>query len=165
MTVFSMEKDLQPIILGNVALPNAVPLESDVGAMILHYREYTLATRFCRTETRNGRRGLPYYGQGGQLYGSGIAAWTEWKDGAYRATAMKFAICDHKPVEGAAQTTCAAGIRPAAGNAGSICRLIAGIEYDRSQQSQIAGCPLLKMQVGIPCPNEQLGRVICRACE
>jgi hypothetical protein len=40
------------------------------------------------------------YGQGGSCHGSGIVAWTKWKDGAYRAVAMRFAICQHTKVDG-----------------------------------------------------------------
>jgi hypothetical protein len=98
---YSLEADLKPIIDGEVALPNAKPIERDVGSAILHYREMHCGTALLSPGKKqwNARFFLDY-GQGGQLYGSGIVAWTDWKDGAYRAVGMKFAICDHKAVEG-----------------------------------------------------------------
>lgn len=99
--VFTLERDIQPIVEGKVAIPNATPIDRDVGAAILHYRHMHCGTALLSAGKKewNARFFLDY-GQGGQLYGSGLVAWTEWKDGAYRATAMKFAICDHKQVEG-----------------------------------------------------------------
>jgi hypothetical protein len=99
--VYTMERDLKPIIEGKVTLPNASAIEHDIGAAILHYREMHCGTALLTDGKKawNARFFLDY-GQGGQLYGSGIVAWTDWKDGAYRAVGMKFAICDHKPAEG-----------------------------------------------------------------
>jgi hypothetical protein len=98
---FTLEADLMPIIEGKVALPNAKPIETDIGATILHYHKmYSGRVLLPKGKEWNVRFFLDY-GQGGQVYGSGIVAWTEWKDGAYRAVGMKFAICEHEPVEGA----------------------------------------------------------------
>jgi hypothetical protein len=98
---YVLETDLMPIIEGNVALPNAKPVTRDVGAALLHYREMHCGTALLAAGKKewNARFFLDY-GQGGGLHGSGLVAWTAWKDGAYRATAMTFAICDHKAVEG-----------------------------------------------------------------
>jgi hypothetical protein len=99
---YTLEADLMPIIGGNVPVPNAKPIDTDVGAAVLHYREMHCGTALLAHGKKQwGARFFLDYGQGGQLYGSGIVAWTEWKDGAYRAAGMKFAICDHKLVEGA----------------------------------------------------------------
>jgi hypothetical protein len=98
---FTLEADLMPIIEGEVELPNAKPIERDVGAAILHYREMHSGHALLPQGKKWNARFFLDYGQGGQLYGSGIVAWTDWKDGAYRATGMKFAICDHQVVEGA----------------------------------------------------------------
>lgn len=101
MKRYDFEKDLLPIIEGKVPLPNAKPVEKDAGAAILHCR-----TMHCgHALLANGRkewnaRFFLDYGQGGDLEGTGLVAWVEWKDGAYRATAMKFAICEHTKVEG-----------------------------------------------------------------
>lgn len=103
---YSLKDDLQPIIDGKVALPNTKPIDRDVGASILHYREMHCGTalvvdaRYSGNQKQWNARFFLDYGQAGQLYGSGIVAWTEWKDGAYRAVGMKFAICDHKQAEG-----------------------------------------------------------------
>jgi hypothetical protein len=112
---YSLEADLMPIIEGKVELPNAKPIDTDIGAAILHYSEMhcgqalisALAAGGIGNKQWNARFFLDY-GQGGQLYGSGIVAWTAWKDGAYRATGMKFAICEHKKVV-------AAGANPSRG--------------------------------------------------
>lgn len=93
---YSLEDDLMPIVQGKVALPNAEPITGDVGAAILHYNGMNSGTALLADGKRqwNARFFLDY-GQGGQLYGSGIVAWTAWQDGAYRAVGMKFAICKH----------------------------------------------------------------------
>jgi hypothetical protein len=98
---YSFETDLMPIINGKVMLPNASPIERDVGSAILHYREMHSGTASLPGGKEFNARFFLDYGQGGQLYGSGIVAWTMWKDGAYRAVGVKFAICDHKQSEGA----------------------------------------------------------------
>jgi hypothetical protein len=100
---YTLDRDLAPIIRGEVALPNIEPVERDVGAAMLHYREMHAGTALMgvnSTKHWNARFFLDY-GQGGQLYGSGLVAWTDWKDGAYRAIAMKFAICKHEQQSGA----------------------------------------------------------------
>jgi hypothetical protein len=96
---YELGTDLMPIIEGKVALPNPKPVERDVGATVLYYRKMHCGTVLDANGKKiwNARFFLDY-GQGGQLYGSGVAAWTEWKDGIERAVAKKFAICDHKPV-------------------------------------------------------------------
>lgn len=98
---YTLDTDLQPIIDGNVALPNVKPVETDIGATILHYREMHCGHAMLPQGKKWNVRFFLDYGQGGQLYGSGMVAWSEWKDGAHRAVGMKFAICDHMPVEGA----------------------------------------------------------------
>jgi hypothetical protein len=98
---YSLEADIQPIMDGKVLLPNATVIDKDVGATILHYREMLHGTPLLHSGKKWNARFFLDYGQSGGLQGSGIVAWTEWKDGAYRATAMRFAICDHKQVEGA----------------------------------------------------------------
>jgi hypothetical protein len=94
---YEMDRDMQPIIDGKVPLPNAEPIDSDVGAAVLHYR----VMRAGHALMPNGRtewnaRFFLDCGQGGQLEGSGIVAWSAWKDGAYRATGLRFAICKHE---------------------------------------------------------------------
>lgn len=97
---YSLEIDMQPIIEGRVALPNAKPVIGDVGASILHYHQMHSGAALLPAGKKWNARFFLDYGQGGGLHGSGIVAWTEWKAGAYRATAMKFAICEHKQVTG-----------------------------------------------------------------
>jgi hypothetical protein len=100
--IYTIERDLRPIIEGKVDLPNTSSIDSDVGVAILHYREmYSGIASLSGANKVWDARFFLNYGQGGQLYGSGIVAWTTWKDGAYRAVGMKFAICDHEPTEGA----------------------------------------------------------------
>lgn len=100
---YSLEADLMPIFEGKVALPNPEPIQRDVGAAILHYRAMHCGTAVMpgTLDKKWNARFFVDYGQAGQVYGSGIVAWTDWKDGAYRAVGMKFAICDHKMAEGA----------------------------------------------------------------
>lgn len=98
---YSLETDLQPIMDGKVALPNAKVIERDIGAAILHYSGMHCGVALLPAGTKWNVRYFLDYGQGGGLHGSGIVAWTEWKDGAYRAVGMSFAICDHTSVEGA----------------------------------------------------------------
>lgn len=95
--VYTLEADLMPIIEGKVSLPNAKPIEqTDTGSAILHYRQMHCGTALLADGNKqwNARFFLDY-GQGGQLYGSGLVAWTGWKDGKYRAIGMRFAICEH----------------------------------------------------------------------
>lgn len=98
---YSLEADLLPIIHGKIALPNPETLATDAGASILHYREMHCGDALLPAGKKWGVRFFLDYTQGGQLTGSGLVAWTEWKDGAYRATAMKFAICKHEQKSGA----------------------------------------------------------------
>lgn len=98
---YSLEFDLQPIIEGRVALPNAKVVERDVGASILYYHQMHSGAALLPTGKKWNVRYFLDYGQGGGLHGSGIVAWTEWKDGIERGVAMKFAICEHKSVPGA----------------------------------------------------------------
>jgi hypothetical protein len=96
---YTLETDLMPIIEGKVALPNFKPLDRDVGAAILHYTTMH-SGQPLRPDGKKQWHARIFldYGQGGQLYGSGIVAWTEWKDGAYRAVGAEFAICEHTKV-------------------------------------------------------------------
>lgn len=98
---YSLETDLQPIIDGRVALPNAKAIDRDIGAAIIHYSEMHCGAALLPAGKKWNVRYFLDYGQGGGLHGSGIVAWTEWKDGAMRPVGMTFAICDHTPVEGA----------------------------------------------------------------
>jgi hypothetical protein len=98
---FTLEADLMPIIEGNVALPNPQSIDRDLGASILSYTRMHCGNALLPAGKKWNVRFFLDYGQGGQLYGSGVVAWTEWKDGAYRATGLKFAICQHEPAEGA----------------------------------------------------------------
>lgn len=93
---YSLEADLMPIIEGKIVLPNCKPLDRDVGAAILHYNKMH-GGHALRPDGKKQWHAKFFldYGQGGQLYGSGLVAWTEWKDGAYRAVGMTFAICEH----------------------------------------------------------------------
>ena len=98
---FTLEADLMPIMEGRVALPNPKPIDGDIGAAILHYHQmHSGQTLMPDGKKKWNVRFFLDYGQRGQLYGSGIVAWTEWQGSAYRAVGMKFAICEHKPVEG-----------------------------------------------------------------
>jgi hypothetical protein len=99
---YTLERDLQPIIDGKVALPNFKPLDRDVGAAILHYTKMHYASPLLPDGKKQWHaRIFLDYGQGGQLCGSGLVAWTEWRDGAYRAVGAEFAICEHTKVDGA----------------------------------------------------------------
>lgn len=103
--VYSLTDDLMPIISGTFPLPNAEPVEGDVGAAILHYRDMHCGHALLRDRKEWNARFFLDHGQAGQLYGSGIVAWTAWKDGAYRATGLKFAICKHeKKLDASANT-------------------------------------------------------------
>lgn len=95
------DADMLPIIQGKVALPNPEAIATDVGAKVLHYHEMHSGTALLAGGKKlwNARFFLDR-GQSGGLHGSGVAAWTEWKDGAYRASAMTFAICRHEQTEG-----------------------------------------------------------------
>lgn len=92
---YTLTDDLMPIISGTFPVPNAEPITGDVGAAILHYRDVHCGTAMFPDRKEWNARFFLDYGQGGQLYGSGIVAWTAWKDGAYRAHGVKFAICKH----------------------------------------------------------------------
>lgn len=96
---YELEADLMPIIEGKVALPNAKLVDGDVGGAVLFYTKMHCGNALLDPGKKiwNARFFLDY-GQGGQLYGSGLVAWTEWKDGAYRAVARTFAICEHKKI-------------------------------------------------------------------
>jgi hypothetical protein len=91
---YSLE-DLKPIMEGTLELPNPEPINGDVGAAMLHYREMHCGTALINGTKQWNARFFLDYGQGGQLYGSGMAAWTGWKDSTYRAQGLKFAICKH----------------------------------------------------------------------
>jgi hypothetical protein len=98
---YSLETDLMPIIEGKIALPNPRPIEGDVGSAILPYRQMHCGVALLPDGKKQWEaRFFLDRGQGGGLHGTGVVAWTDWKDGAYRAVAMKFAICEHTQVEG-----------------------------------------------------------------
>lgn len=95
MTTYSVE-DMAQIIEGKVPLPNPERIDGDVGANILHYRTMHCGCALTDSGKQWNARFFLDYGQGGQLYGSGIVMWSTWKDGAYRTAGMKFAICKHE---------------------------------------------------------------------
>lgn len=97
---YTLENDLQPIIEGKVPVPNAKPITGDVGNAILHYREMHCGQPAVDGRKQWGARIFLDYGQGGQLHGTGVVAWSTWKDGAYRAVGVRFAICEHAKVDG-----------------------------------------------------------------
>jgi hypothetical protein len=105
MSTYTLDRDLNPIMRGDVALPNPEPIEhQDVGAVILHYDEMHGGTALLP----NGQKSwnVKFFldrGQGSQLYGSGIVAWTKWDNEkrTYVATGLRFAICKHEKKEGA----------------------------------------------------------------
>lgn len=98
---YSLEIDLKPIMEGTVALPNATVKDGDISAALLHYHQMHTGAALLPTGKKWNVRYFLDYGQGGGLHGSGLVAWADWKDGAYRAVGMSFAICVHKPVVGA----------------------------------------------------------------
>lgn len=99
--IYSLANDLQPIIDGKVQVPNPQPIAGDVGAAMLHYREMNCGDALFPEGKKWGARFFLDYGPGGQLHGTGLIAWSTWKDGAYRAAGVRFAICKHEKVVGA----------------------------------------------------------------
>lgn len=102
---YTLEGDLLPIMRGDVPLPNPEPVEGDLSAHILHYD----AMQSGRCVLLPGETGKQWnvrffldQGQGGQLEGSGIVAWTMWDGEKHRsgATGLRFAICKHTKVDG-----------------------------------------------------------------
>ena len=100
---YTLERDLLPIMRGAVALPNPEPIEGDLAATILHYAMQSNCCVLLPGESQkkwNVSFGLDH-GQGGQLEGSGIVAWSGWDNAkrAYCATGLRFAICKHTKVD------------------------------------------------------------------
>jgi len=95
---YDLERDLLPIMEGKVALPNAKPIDDDDVVSILHYRDMHPGRALLPNgHTEWSARYFLDYGKGGQLYGTGIVAWSAWRDGANRVSGYKFAICEHEP--------------------------------------------------------------------
>ncbi|WGR74312.1 MULTISPECIES: hypothetical protein [unclassified Bradyrhizobium] len=102
---YTLDADLMPIMRGDVPLPNPEPIEADIGAIILHYNSMQSGCSVLLPGETSKKWNVSFFldhGQGGQLYGSGIVAWTKWDNEkrASVATGLKFAICQHKKVDG-----------------------------------------------------------------
>lgn len=98
---YDIETDLKPIMSGEVALPNPEPV-ADVAVAILGYQQMHHGQVLLPGQT-NKTWNVHFFldrGQGGQLYGSGIVAWTRWDNEkrGVSAYALKFAICQHTKV-------------------------------------------------------------------
>jgi hypothetical protein len=105
MSTYTLERDLHPIMRGEKPLPNPEPIDGDIGALILHYGQMTSGCSVLLPGEKNKKWNVSFFldhGQGGQLYGSGIVAWTKWDNDkqTHVATGLKFAICQHKKVDG-----------------------------------------------------------------
>jgi hypothetical protein len=96
----TFESALKAIMSGDVPLPNPSPIEGDIGATILHYGSMQSGRSVLMPGETAKKWNVSFCldcGQGGQLYGSGLVAWTTWSNEQHRsvATGMKFAICQH----------------------------------------------------------------------
>jgi len=101
--VYTLDGDLMPIMRGDVPLPNPEPIKGDIGALLLHYGQLHSGCSVV-VPGKSKRWNVSFcldHGQGGQLYGSGIVAWTEWnaEKQCSTATGLKFAICQHTKVD------------------------------------------------------------------
>ena len=102
---YTLDRDLTPIMRGDVPLPNPEPIDGDLAATILHYNSMQSGRCVLLPGETSKKWNVSFFldhGQGGQLYGSGIVAWTMW-DHAKRATGatgLKFAICKHEKKDG-----------------------------------------------------------------
>ena len=103
---YTLERDLQPIMQGNVALPNPEPIDGDLASTILHYNSMQSGRCVLLPGEKSKKWNVSFFldhGQGGQLEGSGIVAWTIWDNEKRRsgATGLRFAICKHTKVDSA----------------------------------------------------------------
>jgi len=101
---YSLETDLMPIMRGDVALPNPEPINRDIGAEILHYNQMRSGCSVLLPGETSKKWNVSFFldsGQSGQLYGSGLVAWTKWDNEkrTYAATGLRFAICQHTKVD------------------------------------------------------------------
>jgi len=104
-TTYTLERDLAPIMRGDVPLPNPEPIDRDLAATILHYNSMQSGRCVLLPGETSKKWNVSFFldhGQGGQLYGSGIVAWTMWdhEKRASGATGLKFAICKHEKKDG-----------------------------------------------------------------
>jgi len=102
--VYSLDGNLKPIMRGDAPLPNVEPIVGDLAAQMLS-NFGTVRDGVVLLVDGKKHWAAKYFldrGQGGQLYGSGMVAWTEWsvERKASVATGLKFAICKHTPVAG-----------------------------------------------------------------
>jgi len=103
---YTLERDLQPIMQGNVALPNPEPIDGDLASTIQHYNSMQSGRCVLLPGEKSKKWNVSFFldhGQGGQLEGSGIVAWTIWDNEKRRsgATGLRFAICKHTKVDSA----------------------------------------------------------------
>jgi len=106
MTVtYTIERDIEPIMKGEVPLPNPEPIEGNLAAHILYYSSMQSGRCVLLPGETSKKWNVSFFldkGQGGQLEGSGIVAWTCWdhekRDSG--ATGLRFAICKHTKVDG-----------------------------------------------------------------
>jgi hypothetical protein len=103
---YTLETDLMPIMKGDVPLPNPEPIEGDLASTILYYNSMQSGRCVLLPGETNKKWNVSFFldhGQGGQLEGSGVVAWTTWDNEkrAPGATGLRFAICKHTKVEGA----------------------------------------------------------------
>ncbi len=102
---YTLERDLLPIMKGEVALPNPEALDGDLAAAILHYNTMQSGRCVLLPGETSKKWNVSFFldqGQGGQLEGSGIVAWTMWDHEKRRtgSTGLRFAICKHTKVDG-----------------------------------------------------------------
>jgi hypothetical protein len=84
---YTLDDDLMPIMKGIVALPNPEPIDGDLASTILNYNSMRSGCCVLLPGETSKKWNVSFFldhGQGGQLYGSGIVAWTTW-DHAKRA--------------------------------------------------------------------------------
>jgi hypothetical protein len=97
---YSLKGDLQPIIDGEIALPNYKPLDLEiaVGSIAASYGPGMRGSALIPGD-RYGRWAQFFLdrGQGGGFHGSGVVLY--WEDS--KGKAASFAICDHKAIAGA----------------------------------------------------------------
>ncbi len=78
--VYSLDGNLKPIMRGDAPLPNVEPIVGDLAAQMLS-NFGTVRDGVVLLVDGKKHWAAKYFldrGQGGQLYGSGMVAWTEW---------------------------------------------------------------------------------------
>lgn len=103
---YTLERDLLPIMRGDVVLPNPEPINGDLASVVLHYNAMQSGRCVLLPGGTGKKWNVSYFldhGQGGQLYGSGVVAWTCWDHENRRpgAAGLRFAICKHTKVDSA----------------------------------------------------------------